>query len=147
MFPVSGNDGVLYSYNQEGAITSFSAILFHPRSLGPQANASIQPNSVLAGQNFQQFKYRFDSIDPAGDPTDLGKVDSVAITNPFTSNSPIVTDVKINSAQALLQNSTNPPTQYDCCSDFAIRCKGFIGSNFCAEHANFSHERNLYWSF
>jgi len=38
----SGNDGVLYSYNQEGAITSFSAILFHPRSLGPQANASIQ---------------------------------------------------------------------------------------------------------
>jgi len=55
--------------------------------------------------------FSFDSIDPAGDPTDLGKVDSVAITNPFTSNSPIVTDVKINSAQALLQNSTNPPTQ------------------------------------
>ncbi len=107
----SGNAGLLYSYNTQGAIAPSSAILFHPKHLGNLADAAISPASVAAGTNFQSLTYRIDNIDVAGDTSSLGKMDRLAIANPFAASTPIVTGIKINNYSAPIQNTTTAPAR------------------------------------
>ena len=99
-----GTQGIQYP---AGSVTSNSAVLFHPKNLGSNVDASISPTSVPAG-SFGEFTYTFSNIDLAG-TTGMGKVDRMAIANPFTGRIPTVTSIQINSTQAFIQNSTIAP--------------------------------------
>ena len=102
--------GIQYSLNTGGSIISNSAILFHPQNLGPNVSASITPNSAPAG-SFTEFTYSFYNIDPDS-VTGMGKIDRVAIANPFTGvSTPVVTSIQINDSLAFIQNSSIKPTQ------------------------------------
>ncbi|MEJ2052544.1 MAG: hypothetical protein P8X42_01375, partial [Calditrichaceae bacterium] len=100
-----GTQGIQYP---AGSITNSSAILFHNKNISSGVDASITPASVPAG-HFQTFKYTFSNIDPSG-TVGLGKVDRFAIGNPLT-NPLTVTNIKINEADAFIQNSSVKPTQ------------------------------------
>jgi hypothetical protein len=118
--------GIQYSYNQNGAVSSSSAILFHNKSVGDTALASISPASVQAG-DFPTLNYYIYNIDTSGS-TGLGKLDRFAIGNPFTSTStPTVTGIMINNHNSYIQNSSDKPTeagyatwQYDAVNDSLI---------------------------
>ncbi|MCD4693296.1 MAG: hypothetical protein K8R79_10305 [Calditrichales bacterium] len=116
--------GIQYSHNQNGAVSSSSAILFHNKSVGDTALASISPASAQAG-DFPTLNYYIYDIDTSG-TSGLGKLDRFAIGNPFTS-SPTVTNIKINNHNAYIQNSSDKPTeagyatwQYDAVNDSLI---------------------------
>ena len=99
-----GSDGIQYS---GPSINNSTAILFHNRTLG-SATADISPTSVL-GDQYETFTYRLYNI--SSSPVGLGKVDYLAIQNPFTAdaNRPTVTSIKINSGDAYIKNSSEKP--------------------------------------
>jgi hypothetical protein len=95
--------GNQYSFNSASAVQAGDAILFH-NSSASQADASISPATVQSGQ-FIAFNYSINNIEPSSD-NDLGKLDRITITNPFTASAPTVTGVKINNTPAFIQNAT-----------------------------------------
>ncbi|UCF65740.1 MAG: hypothetical protein JSW33_07875, partial [bacterium] len=109
----SGTDAIQYSYNQSASITPYSAILFHPDNEGlgsDGASALISPTSVQASTALRQFSYRINSIFPS-QTTGLGKIDRIAVSNPFTGTTPTVLGIYINGEQLFIQNSTTVPSQ------------------------------------
>ena len=109
----SGSDNVQYSYNQAGSVNQNYAILFHPDNEGfanDGASAAISPTSVQASNNLRQFNYQVSNIFPS-QTTGLGKIDRLAIANPFTSYTPTVIGIYINGDTAFIQNSSSPPVE------------------------------------
>ena len=87
----------------------FLQFFFTRITLGNTVHADISPNSVNAGTNLQPFTYRFYDIDLADDSTSFGKLDRVAIANPFE-NAISVTRIQIDSLSVPIQNSSSAPT-------------------------------------
>ncbi|HGY56630.1 MAG TPA: hypothetical protein ENK44_13050 [Caldithrix abyssi] len=114
-----GTDGI--SYNS-ALVANNLAVLFHNKTLG-SAVAAISPVSSTTSQ-YETFTYRLYNVSTT--PAGLGKVDYLAIQNPFAddANRPTVTSIKINSADAYIKNSADKPLnpgyaswQYDAVKD------------------------------
>ncbi|MGD9899626.1 MAG: hypothetical protein AB7T22_10935, partial [Calditrichaceae bacterium] len=99
--------GLEYSFDTAGSVANFDAILFH-NEITDGADAEILPKSAQASK-LQTFNYIISNIDPTG-ITGLGKLDRIAVDNPFApGSSPTVTGVKINTYNAFIQNSSDKP--------------------------------------
>ncbi len=122
----AGSTGVLYSYLQQ-KIFSFSSILFHNKTLGA-ATASIVPNQVTVNSSSQEFTYRLFNIDPTG-ATGLGKVDRIAIANPFAGFTPTVTSVKMDTFNAYIRYVADPDNQADWPTDPGYAIWGIVADS------------------
>jgi hypothetical protein len=98
--------GNQYCYNSSDSVSTSLAILFHNESVSGYS-ASLLPASVEISE-FVTFTYTINNIDPGG-AVGLGKLDRVAIGNPF-STTPTITSVMINGQNALIQNTAVKPT-------------------------------------
>lgn len=99
--------GLEYSFDTAGSVANFDAILFH-NELTDGTDAEILPKSAQASK-LQTFNYIISNIDPLG-ITGLGKLDRIAVDNPFApGSSPTVTGITINNYDAFIQNSADKP--------------------------------------
>ncbi len=122
----AGGTGVLYSYLQQ-KIFSFSSILFHNKTLGT-ATASIAPNQVTVNTSSQEFTYRLFNVDPLG-AAGLGKVDRLAIANPFAGFTPTVTSVKMDTFNAYIRYVTDPDNPADWPTDPGYAIWGIVADS------------------
>ncbi|MBL7959283.1 hypothetical protein JNL27_03500, partial [bacterium] len=104
----AGVSGLLYCFNNAGALNNNLAILFHTNHPST-ADASISPASVVTHTNLQQFIYTIRTTSPADS---MARFDSLLVFNPFTDKSITVTDISVDGVSQFIQNSSTRPADY-----------------------------------
>ncbi|RMH65405.1 MAG: hypothetical protein D6677_02700, partial [Calditrichaeota bacterium] len=102
----TSTEALQYAANTGFSVDNYFAILWTGKRVNG-TDASIAPTSGNVNETVK-FTYTFDNINPAG--TDqMGKLDRFAIATPFVAD-PVVSQIKINSGIAAIQNSSSAPT-------------------------------------
>ncbi|MBL7995593.1 hypothetical protein JNM05_09500, partial [bacterium] len=101
----AGALGLLYLFDNAGALNNNLAILFHSNNPST-ADAVISPISVVTHTNLQQFIYTVRTTSPADS---MARFDSVLVFNPFTDKTITVTDINVDGVSQFIQNSSTRP--------------------------------------
>ena len=103
-------DSLLYSF-QQNVLSDSLAILFYPAG-NLSASASINPVTIQAGTNFQQFTYRITNLTSTADSLKrMGKADVVRLANFDPSTTMLVTGVKVDGHSFFIKNENSVPTE------------------------------------